>query len=120
MVVTPGQWDPGSHGVPGAGSGAGGACSQHRGDPILLPMCPCRCFHTPGFGFPHGSILSLPSAAGTGVDQSLLGLLYSPFFLHFAPLLPRAWLGWERIQIFGGVCVQNEGKDLEFKGEGIK
>lgn len=56
-------------------------------------------------------MLSLALASGTAVDQSLPGLLYSPFFLHFTPLLPRAGglLG-------GGVFVQNEGKDLEFKG----
>lgn len=67
---------------------------------IWIPSSPSIPEHPEsGFGIRHccGSELAWTS-------------LFS-FFLHFTPLLPRAGglLG-------GGVFVQNEGKDLEFKG----
>ena len=120
-------------------AGVGGVCSQHRGGPILLPTCPRRRSHNPGFGSPHPSSRALAFAAGAGgrEDQSSPGLFFfHPLSSLFAPLHPSALeplqllpgagrLAWWKVCVgvlysFGGVCVQNDGAGLVIQRLGVK
>lgn len=70
-------------------AGAGSVCSQHRGGPVLLPVCPCCWSHTPGHGSPHSQQPGFGFGFCSGcrhwgrADQSLPG-----FFFFFSIVLP--------------------------------
>lgn len=78
-------------------AGVGSVCSQHRGGPVLLPVCPCRWSHAPGRGSPHPQQPGFGFCSGCWrwgrADQSLPGfflVFFDRLASFFAPLHPSA------------------------------